>query len=89
MFVSLSFEIYEESAGTYDGGNGSSFIHLELPNSKIAVGTPLVYYQTNVGDTKQKGRGTIPDYTIEITLDDLMNHTDSQLGFVKKLIRGK
>ena len=79
----------EESAGAYDGGNGGNFIHLELPNSKISVGTPLVYYQMNIGGTNQKGRGTIPDYTIPITLDDLMNHTDSQLEFVKKLIQGK
>lgn len=85
----LGVFVGEESAGAYDGGNGGSFIHLELPNSKIAIGTPLIYYHMNVGDTKQKGRGTIPDYTIEVTLDDLINHTDSQLEFVKKLIRKK
>jgi hypothetical protein len=88
-FNKLGIFVGDESAGSYDGGNGGNFIHLELPNSRIAISTPLIYYQMNVGDTKRKGRGTIPDYTIPSTLNDMMTHTDSQLEFVKKLIIGK
>ena len=79
----------EESGGAYDGGNGASFIHLELPYSKIYVGTPLVYYQNNVMPPAQKGRGTLPDYEVPITLENLLKHTDSQLEFVKSLILKK
>ncbi|GAB4030807.1 S41 family peptidase [Spirosoma gilvum] len=77
----------EEAGGAYEGGNGGSFIHLELPHSKIQVGTPLLYYDNAVGNVVVKGRGTIPDYSVPITLNDLLNHTDSQLDFVKKRIR--
>jgi hypothetical protein len=77
----------EETGGAYEGGNGSSFIHLELPNSKIQVGTPLVYYQNAVHQPKQKGRGTLPDYTVPITLESLLQHKDVQLEFVKELIK--
>ena len=79
----------EESGGAYEGGNGSSFIHLDLPHSKINVGTPLVYYNNAVGEVNPKGRGTLPDYNVPITVDDILRHTDSQLNFVKELIRSQ
>lgn len=41
----------EETTGAYKGGNGNSFIHLELPDSKIGVGTPLVLYQMEASDS--------------------------------------
>ncbi|WP_338874561.1 S41 family peptidase [Spirosoma sp. SC4-14] len=76
----------EESGGAYEGGNGGSFIHLELPHSKIYVGSPLLYYHNAVGEVTKKGRGTMPDYALDITIDDVLNHTNSRLDFVKKLI---
>ena len=53
----------------------------------IQVTTPLVYYNNAVPEPKQKGRGTMPDYYVSITIDDILHHTDSQLKFVQKLIR--
>lgn len=79
----------QETPGAYDGGNGSSFIHLELPRSGIHVGTPLVSYQMENGVSKKDGRGTIPDYTVGFTIEDVLQHRDPQLEFVKKLIREK
>lgn len=76
-----------ESGGAYEGANGSSFINLELPKSGIQVSTPLVYYNNAVPEPKQKGRGTLPDYYVPITIKDILNHTDSQFEFVSKLIR--
>ncbi|QIP12086.1 peptidase S41 [Spirosoma aureum] len=77
----------EESGGAYEGGNGGSFVHLELPHSRIYVGTPLVYYNNAVGKPTQTGRGTMPDYDVPISIDTILNHTDNQLEFIKKLIR--
>ena len=76
-----------ESGGAYEGGNGSSFINLTLPKTGIKVTTPLVYYDNAVPEPKQKGRGTMPDYYVPITIDDILHHTDSQLDVVIKLIR--
>lgn len=81
--------IGEESGGAYEGGNGGSFIHLELPHSRIQVGTPLVYYNNAVGEITTKGRGTLPDYTVPIRPENILEHTDDQLDFVKKLIRDR
>lgn len=79
--------IGQESGGAFEGGNGGSFIHLTLPQSGIEVTTPLVYYRNAVPEPSQPGRGTLPDYTVSFTLDDLLNHTDSQLNRVKELIK--
>lgn len=76
-----------ESGGAYEGGNGGSFINLDLPKTGIQVTTPLVSYNTAVPEPKQKGHGTLPDHYVPITIDDILHHTDSQLNFVVKLIR--
>lgn len=67
-----------ESGGAYGGGNGSSFINFILPNSGIYSETPLVKYQMAVGPSQPLDRGTIPDYTVNLTLEDLLNGYDSQ-----------
>jgi hypothetical protein len=86
-YYKVGIMVGQETPGAYDGGNGGSFIHLELPYSKIHVGTPLVSYQMENGESKHDGRGTIPDYTVSFTIDDVLQHRDAQLEFVKKLIR--
>ena len=76
-----------ESGGAYEGGNGGSFINLDLPKTGIQITTPLVSYDTAVPEPRQKGHGTLPDYYVPITIDNILHHTDSQLDLVIKLIR--
>ncbi|MBC8156049.1 MAG: peptidase S41 [Bacteroidetes bacterium] len=76
-----------ESGGAYEGANGSSFITLELPKSGIQVSTPLVYYNNAVPEPTLKGRGTMPDYTVPLTISHILNHTAPHFDFVTKLIR--
>ncbi|CCH57094.1 peptidase S41 [Fibrisoma limi BUZ 3] len=77
----------EESGGAYEGGNGSSFINLELPRSGIQVTTPLVYYRNAVPEPNQKGRGTLPNHPVPTTMQHVLTHTDPQLNYVVRLIR--
>ena len=79
--------IGEESGGAYEGGNGSSFINLELPKSGIQVSTPLVYYNNGVLTPKQKGRGTMPDHYVPLQLSDLLVNSSPQMRYVAELIR--
>jgi Peptidase family S41 len=83
--------IGEESGGAYEGGNGGNFIHLELPNTKIEIGTPVVSGETNVDIPKQKGRGTMPDYFISNTIEQLLTNTlnDKANTLLKELINKK
>jgi hypothetical protein len=78
-----------ECGGAYEGGNGASFIHLELPHSKIQIGSPLVYYSNATRGQFKIGRGTIPDHIVAVEPLDLVNNYDRQLEFVKKLIGKK
>jgi hypothetical protein len=78
-----------ESGGAYEGGNGASYIHVELPYSKIQIGSPLVYYSNATVGQFEPGRGTIPDHIVPIEPQDLLNNYDRQLEFVKKLIHKK
>jgi Peptidase family S41 len=79
--------IGEETGGAYEGGNGGSFLHFDLPNSKIHVSTPLLYYRNAVSEPKLKGRGTMPDYDVPNTIYNMLQGIDKQLNFTLELIR--
>lgn len=79
--------IGEETGGAYEGGNGGSFLHFELPHSKIKIGTPLLYYDNAVSMPTQKGRGTLPDYEIPSQIVNSFQGIDTQLEFTLELIR--
>jgi hypothetical protein len=79
--------IGEECNGAYEGGHGGSFLHFDLPHSKISFGTPLLYYNNAVTPIEPKGRGTIPDYKVDYKMQDLLKGHDTQLNFALELIR--
>jgi C-terminal processing protease CtpA/Prc len=79
--------IGEECNGAYEGGNGGSFLHFDLPHAKISFGTPLIYYNNAVTPLEQKGRGTLPDYQVDYKIEDLLQGKDTQLNFALELIR--
>ena len=83
----LGVFIGEESGGAYEGGNGGSFLHFDLPHSKISFGTPLLYYDNAVSKPKEKGRGTLPDYFVANNIQDMIRGVDTQLNFTLKLIK--
>lgn len=83
----LGVFIGEECAGNYTGGNGGEFISLTLPNTKIQVGTPLLYYHNAVDKPLQEGRGTIPNYIVPDNIKDALNGIDTQLNFTFELIK--
>jgi C-terminal processing protease CtpA/Prc len=78
--------IGDETGGNYSGGNGGEFITLYLPNTKIKVGLPLMYYENAVEKPLQEGHGTIPDHYVPYTITDILKGRDTQLEFVLNLI---
>lgn len=85
----LGIFVGEESGGAYEGGNGGSFLHFNLPNSGINVGTPLLYYRNGVRRPSQPGGGVIPDHHAIRSMDDIMTGRDSGMEQVMKLIDKK
>ncbi len=78
--------IGEESGGTFEGPTGGNDIVIELPNSKIMV---RISPNLQIGYLYQKhpiGRGVLPTYSINYTVQDIVEHTDLEMEFAKKLI---
>jgi len=82
----LGVFVGEESGGAHEGGNGGTFLHLVLPATKIAVTTPLVYYDNGGRPQKVKGYGTLPDYDIPEDMNYALQGRDAQREFLLKLI---
>jgi hypothetical protein len=79
--------IGEESGGMFEGPTGGDAIVVQLPNSKIMV---RISPNIQIGYLYQKhpiGRGVLPNYTINYTIKDILQHTDLEMEFAKKLIK--
>jgi C-terminal processing protease CtpA/Prc len=77
--------IGEETGGAYYGNTSGQTTKVELPNSKINITIPKLKYVNDVKKSKYKDRGTIPDYTILPTIQEVILHKDVQLNFALKL----
>jgi C-terminal processing protease CtpA/Prc len=78
--------IGEETGGGYYGNNSGTFVIVTLPNSRLNIGIPMLAYYMAVKDYPYKDRGVIPDYTVEPTVQDLLNGTDPVMKFALDLI---
>ena len=85
----LATFIGEESGGAYHGGNGGDFASLKLPNTKIMVEVPLSKYVMNSMEPRYMYNGTLPDFSIATTMQDILQLKDPQLDFAIYLIEEK
>lgn len=77
----------EESGGAFEGPTGGDNIVIQLPNSKIMI---RISPNIQIGYMYQKhpiGRGVLPTYQINYTIDDVVQHKDLEMEFAKKLIQ--
>ncbi|MEM6738435.1 MAG: S41 family peptidase, partial [Bacteroidota bacterium] len=86
-FNTLATFIGEESGGAYHGGHGGDFANLKLPNTKIDVQIPLTKYVMNSSEMRFKGRGTMPDYIVNETIEDFILLKDPHVELALKLIK--
>ena len=80
----------EETGGCYYGSTGGNYLQLRLPNSGLEITIPTIRIFTAVKEdyVKQpKGHGTLPDYTITPTVEDIMAGKDVQLEKAMELLR--
>ncbi|WP_083620442.1 S41 family peptidase [Mucilaginibacter sp. OK098] len=75
----------EETGGGYYGNTSGNKITFFLPNTQIKVNIPLFKYVMAVRKAKYKDRGTIPDYLIVPTMNDIIQHHDIQMDFALQL----
>ena len=74
----------EEAGGTHAGNTSGMVPILTLPHTKIEVRIPLVRYVLAV-KTPLSGRGTMPNYPVEPTIQDILERRDPQLRLARRL----
>jgi len=77
----------EETGGSYLGNTSNYSVLITLPNTKIKINVPVTRYQTNVTLNNNFGRGTIPDYEVIYSIDDIIHGFDKDLDTVLSLIK--
>jgi hypothetical protein len=70
------------SASTNDGHGDH-----ELPNSKLIFGCPKRIYEIPIKDNFVRGHGIMPDYEVDICIDDLLSGKDKSLEIALDMIR--
>ncbi|WP_299314621.1 S41 family peptidase [uncultured Aquimarina sp.] len=79
----------EETGGGYYSHTGQFPVYYELPNTKIIMVMSMEKITHYVKDkTVPKGSGVIPDRTVQLSVEDLIQGKDSQLDYVLRLIKG-
>ncbi|OQP54328.1 hypothetical protein A4H97_22865 [Niastella yeongjuensis] len=80
--------IGEETGGGYEGNTSGVQIDLTLPATQLTVSFGTIQYNLAVMPVTPIGRGIIPDYPVQPTIQDLINKRDTQLERALELVRG-
>jgi len=76
----------EETGGTYIGNTSGISIELTLPNTKTIIPINLMRYEMAVDKNTFKGRGIIPDYPFERSINDILTGSDTEMKYALKLL---
>ncbi len=79
--------IGEETGGGYYSINGGDMMEMTLPNTKVKLLIPMRKYILAVAGYPHRGRGTIPDYLVEPTIEDYLTGRDVEMNFTLALIK--
>lgn len=80
--------IGSEAAGGYAMNTSGFFSIVNLPNSNIDLGIPLLgFHMANLKNKHPKDRGVLPDYPVEISVTDIIGNQDPVRDFTLNLIR--
>lgn len=78
--------IGEETGGGYQGNNSGLMPESVVKPFTFSVTVPLQKYVNHVARSKNIGRGTIPDHSIDFNVKDLIQNNDKAKDFVIDLI---
>jgi Peptidase family S41 len=82
--------IGEETGGGYYGNTSGTFIEYILPNTMLQGRIPLEKFVLQTTKNSMPfGSGLLPDYFVQPTIEEYINHIDSELNFTRKLIDKK
>ncbi len=78
--------IGEECGGGYYGNSSGDEAMVTLPNTQITARIPLIKYTMAVKRIESKDGGFAPDYPVDLTIGDLIAHTDGQLNDALRIV---
>lgn len=78
--------IGEETGGAYFGNSSGDFLNLTLPVTRIRLRIPIRGSMLSVSDYPYLDRGVLPDYSIELKIEDLLKGVDTELNFAIDII---
>lgn len=79
--------IGEETGGGFQGNNSGMMPESDMKPSGLVVTIPLQKYYTAVDSTLYAGKGTIPDYPVTYSPQELINGKDKEMALAEDLIR--
>lgn len=81
-----AFFIGEETGGGYQCNNSGLMPKVALEHGLIAT-VPLLHYVNAVDPTINKGRGTMPDFAVTESIEDLLLSRDTEMEAAIKLLK--
>lgn len=81
--------IGEECGGGYYGNSSGDEAMVTLPNTQVTARIPLIKYTMAVKKDTYSDRGVRPDYPVYPTIEDIIEHKDSQLLYTLQLVEEK
>ncbi|MEJ0082534.1 MAG: S41 family peptidase [Puia sp.] len=79
--------IGQETGGCYQGNNSGMIPETKLEPFGFTLTVPLQKFYNYVDTSKNVGRGTMPDYPINTTVEDNLKRDDMEMAFAMALIR--
>ena len=78
--------IGEESGGAISGNNSGGFAQVKLPNTLLGLDIPLLGYYMYLNHHYQQDRGILPEYPVNISVNDIQKQQDAVLEKALQLI---
>ncbi len=79
--------IGEETGGGYQGNNSGMMPETKVMPFNFTLAVPLQKYINYVDTLQNMGRGTMPDYPVNYTIDDIIKGKDKALNFTVDMIK--
>lgn len=78
--------IGQETGGGYQGNNSGMIPESQVKPFDFTLSVPLQKYVNYVDRSVNIGRGTMPDYVVNLSIDDILKGNDLELNMANELI---
>ena len=77
----------EETGGAHIGRTANMLLNYKLPNTSSIIQVPVIYEEFVNVENQVEGRGTLPDFPVKVSFEDINSKRDAVLDFTFGLIQ--